>query len=382
VKVDRIAFVEASTTDGKLTAQGVHCTSQGTEHFIGGREVILCAGVFESPAILERSGVGQKSVLATANIPLLYELRGVGENLQDHLNCSLSIETHDAIPTRDYIMRDPAAQAAALAEYQRSHTGRLSEGAAYSFAFTPLQMLETPLETQDLVEAVKHAVDTERNPSLRAQYAVIQQAIESPREATASTFMLRTQRHRDAEYFPKGTPQVVDGNYITVVAMLAHPFSRGSCHISSPSSAAPPDIKFNYLSHALDTEILARHLRLIERLFQGPTFADMAKPEGRRFPRSHPYAITALEDAKAILPINSATNYHPCGTCAMMREELGGVVDARLRVYGTGNVRVCDASVLAVIPRGNILTAVYAVAEKCGEIIAREAEAKVRGVVD
>jgi choline dehydrogenase-like flavoprotein len=379
VKVDRIAFDDAVTADGKLTATGVHYTSQGASHFISGREIILCAGVFESPAILERSGIGQKPVLAAANVPPRYELPGVGENLQDHLNCGLSIETHDAVPTRDYIMRDPATQAAELAEYQRSHTGRLAEGAAYSFAFTPLQMLETPSETQDLVDAVKRAVDAEGNPSLQAQYAVIQAAIENPREATATTFMLRTQRHRDADSMPKGTPQVVDGNYITAVAMLAHPFSRGTCHISASTSR--PDIRFNYLTHALDTELLARHIRLIERLFQGATFASMAKPDGRRFPRSHPFAITKLEDAKAILPINSATNYHPCGTCAMMKEELGGVVDARLRVYGTGNVRVCDASVLAVIPRGNILTAVYAVAEKCGEIIAREAEAKVRDVV-
>jgi choline dehydrogenase-like flavoprotein len=56
----------------------------------------------------------------------------------------------------------------------------------------------------------------------------------------------------------------------------------------------------------------------------------------------------------------------------MMREELGGVVDAKLRVYGTANVRVCDASVLAIIPRGNILSAVYAFAEKAADIIARD----------
>jgi choline dehydrogenase-like flavoprotein len=185
--------------------------------------------------------------------------------------------------------------------------------------------------------------------------------------------MLRSQRHRDAESLPKNTPSVVDGNYVTVVAMLAHPFSRGSCHIS-PDPSHQPEIKFNYLSHPLDTEILARHLRLIERLFQQPTFAAMAKPNGKRLPRSFPHPISSLEDAKGILPINSATNYHPSSTCSMMREDLGGVVDERLRVYGTKNVRVCDASVLPIIPRGNILTAVYAFAEKVAEIICKEVE--------
>ena len=57
----------------------------------------------------------------------------------------------------------------------------------------------------------------------------------------------------------------------------------------------------------------------------------------------------------------------------MMRKDLGGVVDELLKVYGTDNLRVCDASVLPIIPRGNILTAVYAFAEKLVEIIVREA---------
>lgn len=60
----------------------------------------------------------------------------------------------------------------------------------------------------------------------------------------------------------------------------------------------------------------------------------------------------------------------------MMREDLRGVVDEHLRVYGTKNVRVCDASVLPIIPRGNILTAVYAFAEKAAEMVCREAESK------
>jgi choline dehydrogenase-like flavoprotein len=372
VKVDKIAFDEVLVADGRLNARGVCYTYQGKECLISARQIILCAGVFESPTILERSGIGSKEVLAAANVPVLYELPGVGENLQDHLNCGMSFETQDNIPTHDDIIRSPELQKVESLEYERSRTGRLSEGSAYSFAFTPLQMLETPSETQELTEAVKHFVEEESNPSLRTQYSIIQEAVESPSEATATTFMLRSQRHRDTESLPKDTPAVVSGNYVTVVAMLAHPFSRGSCHISS-DPRQQPEIKFNYLSHPLDTEILARHLLLIERLFQQPTFTAMAKPKGARLPRSFPYPISSLEDAKKILPINAATNYHPSSTCSMMREDLGGVVDEQLRVYGTMNLRVCDASILPLIPRGNILTAVYAFAEKAVEIVCREA---------
>ena len=312
------------TAGGKLNARGVRYTRQGEEHLISAREIILCAGVFESPAILERSGVGSKKVLAAANVPVLYELPGVGENLQDHLNCGLSCETHNDIPTHDQVLRSSEMQKAASLEYERSRTGRLSEGGAYSFAFTPLQMLETPSETQELAEIVKQCVEEESNPSLQTQYSIIQKTIESPSEATATTIHASaSQRHRDTESLPANTPRVVDGNYVTVVAMLAHPFSRGSCHISSNPSHQS-EIKFNYLSHPLDTEILARHLRLIERLFQTPTFSAMTKPKGKRLPRSFPYPISSFEDAKKILPINSATNYHPSSTCSMMREDLGG----------------------------------------------------------
>jgi choline dehydrogenase-like flavoprotein len=375
-KVDKIVFDEVLTADGRLNARGIHYTYQGKEYLISAREIILCAGVFESPTILERSGVGSKEVLAAANVPLLYDLPGVGENLQDHLNCGLSCETQDDIPTHDLVLRSPEMRKAASLEYNRSRTGRLSEGGAYSFAFTPLQMLESPSETQELTESVRHCVEKEGNLSLQTQYSVIQKAIENPNEATAATFMLRSQRHRDTESLSQNTPPLVNGNYVTVVAMLSHPFSRGSCHIPSNPSHQP-EIKFNYFSHPLDTEILARHLLLIERLFQQPTFTAMTKPKGNRLPRSFPYPISSLEDAKKILPINAATNYHPCSTCSMMREDLGGVVDEQLRVYGTKNVRVCDPSVLPIIPRGNILTAVYAFAEKAVELICREAESNL-----
>lgn len=67
-----------------------------------------------------------------------------------------------------------------------------------------------------------------------------------------------------------------------------------------------------------------------------------------------------------------ATNYHPVGTCAMLGEDLDGVVNENLVVYGTLNVRVCDASVIPIEPRGNILSTVYAIAEKGADILKRD----------
>jgi choline dehydrogenase-like flavoprotein len=374
VEVKKIVFDETLTPDGKLNARGIRYKHEGKSHIVTAKEVVMCAGVFESPAVLERSGIGSREILEAAEIPVLYELPGVGENLQDHLNCAMSLEVQDNIPTHDHVLQDPEVREAEMEEYERSRTGRLAEGSAYSFAFTPLQMLETSAETKDLIAMVENHLKQKDNQALQTQYSLIQKAIEAPTEATAITLLLRIQRHRDLDSLPKDTPSFVPGNYVTVVAMLAHPFSRGSCHVTSANASEHPTIKFNYLSHPLDTEILARHMVLIEHLFQQPTFTAIAKPDGRRLPRSFPYPITNLEEAKKMLPVNAATNYHPCGTCSMMREDLGGVVDGNLRVYGMRNVRVCDASVLPVIPRGNILAAVYAWAEKGAELILKGLE--------
>ena len=67
VKVDKIAFEDKSTADAELNATGVHYTHKGQEHFVRGQEIIICAGAFESPALLEWSGIGSKEVLAAAN---------------------------------------------------------------------------------------------------------------------------------------------------------------------------------------------------------------------------------------------------------------------------------------------------------------------------
>jgi choline dehydrogenase-like flavoprotein len=79
--------------------------------------------------------------------------------------------------------------------------------------------------------------------------------------------------------------------------------------------------------------------------------------------------VKEVEDMKRYLRQFAATNYHPAGTSAMMSEELGGVVDEFLKVYGTANVRVCDASIIPILPRGNILSTVYALAEKGADIM-------------
>lgn len=250
-------------------------------------------------------------------------------------------------------------------QYLKNRTGLLAEGGAYSFAFWPLQLFNTPSEEAEL----KHLLESysnRNNGASRSQHEdFIKRMILSPNEASATVFMTSRQRYTTPD-------NEAEGNHMTVVAMLAHPFSRGSVHIRTADPSDHPKIDCAYLSHPLDAEILARHCLQIERLLEQPVYKSIIEPGGSRLPRGHAKPFETLDEAKSAIRRYGATNYHPCGTCAMMASADEGVVDGSLGVYGTSNLRVCDASVFPIIPRGNILTTVYAVAEKAAEIILRE----------
>jgi choline dehydrogenase-like flavoprotein len=142
-------------------------------------------------------------------------------------------------------------------------------------------------------------------------------------EASATVFMAWIQRYT-------AVGNKAPGNYMTVVAMLSHPFSRGSSHIRGVNLYEAPIIDCNYLSHPLDAEILARHAVQLERLLEQPTYTPIIKPSGNCLPAEFNYAPRIAEGAKEPIRKYGATNYYLCGTCAMVRAELGGVVDGEL----------------------------------------------------
>lgn len=186
--------------------------------------------------------------------------------------------------------------------------------------------------------------------------------LQHPREASATVALLPARRYVRPD-------DSAAGKYMTVLAMLAHPFSRGSSHIISRDPADHPTIDMNYLSHPLDLEVLARHVIHIERFLDNPQFSQIIQPIGRRFSDGIDPAQRSQQDLEQLIRKHGATNYHPCGTCVMASADLDGVVDAKLFVRGVENLRVCDASIFPIIPRGNILSTVYAVAEKGAEMI-------------
>jgi choline dehydrogenase-like flavoprotein len=159
------------------------------------------------------------------------------------------------------------------------------------------------------------------------------------------------------------------GNYISIFILNNHPFSRGSVNIRSADPLAKPIFDPNYLSQPIDLEVLARHTQYLDKIVQTAPFSTLLKSPSSRIPEEAAVGFEDLELAKEVVKDRLFTCFHPAGTCAMLPKELGGVVNDRLVVYGTKNLRVVDASVFPLVPTGNIQATVFAVAEKAADLI-------------
>ena len=156
-------------------------------------------------------------------------------------------------------------------------------------------------------------------------------------------------------------------NYFTFFSVLEHPFSRGSVHITSSNPLDYPAIDPNYLSHPLDTYVVGQGLLHIQQVAQTAPLSTHLKDGGTVYqPGFYKLDQSNVED---FVKKGFASEYHPMGTCSMLPRHEGGVVDEKLKVYGTENVRVVDASIFPLAVRGNLQTLVYAVAERAAEFV-------------
>ena len=351
-------------------ATGVQYAHDGATHIASARnEVVLCAGVFQSAQLLEVSGIGSTAILKSCNIHVLVDNPNVGENLQDHPMTGVCYEVVDGLATAD-MARDPQVIQKAMEAYDKHRDGPLSS-TAHSIACLPMMdflsekgqvelthLLDSYLKPQEGIKPV---------PSRASQYESIRSILENSDEGSIIIGLGGSQIQ-----FDKGPQKDIfafahPGNYMLFMLALTNPFSRGTVHIKSSSVLDQPTIDPQYMSHPLDLEVLARYFMYLPTIFGTEPLASLVKPNGRVLPIGTD--ISTLEKAKEHCKRNLITNNHPCGTCAMMSQELGGVVDSRLRVYGVDRLRVVDASIFPLIPRGNIQSSVYAVAERAAHLM-------------
>ncbi|MCJ1403253.1 hypothetical protein MMC11_006476 [Xylographa trunciseda] len=365
--VEKLAIERSDA--GDISATGVYISHEGKSTLLRARmEVLLCAGAFQSSQLLELSGIGNPEVLRKHGIDVIVENVHVGENLQDHPLTGLSFEVVDGLRTVDMI-RDPQVAQDAMTVYTTSRQGPLTSN-FHSFATFPIvDAITEPGHSEVLQLLDKHlaaAPNSSAQPEA-AQFAAIRRILENPDEGSAFMVMGASQAHFNGttqkDIFTISDPL----NYISFFVGSSYPFSRGTVHITSASVHDLPAVDPQYFSHPLDLEILGRHMHWVPTIAGTPPLATFLKPNGSRLPKG--VDLGTLAAAKEHIRNNVTTYSHPCGTCAMLPKELGGVVDERLRVYGVQGLRVVDASIFPLIPKVNIQSTVYAMAEKAADLI-------------
>ena len=281
-------------------------------------EVLLSAGAVQSPHILQLSGVGDPDRLAEAGVAVTHALKGVGENLQDHLDIILSWET-------------PNVKAA----YSHS-TGlsRLTTGLNY-------MLFGQGFGRQNFLEAgafLKSRPDLDRpDLQLHCVLAIMK------------------------DHGKQGVPK--DGFSIHVCQL--RPESRGRVGLASADPFADPAIFANYLATEEDRRALREGFKMVREVAGQKALLAIRGEEVEPGP-----SVQTDEEIDAFIRKNAETIYHPVGTCRMgAAGDPMAVVDAELKVQGLAGLRVIDASVMPTLVGGNTNAGTIMVAEKAADMI-------------
>jgi choline dehydrogenase len=298
----RIAF-----HNGK--ALGVHI---GDELVNARREVILSGGAFNSPQLLQLSGVGPRALLERDGIRVVQDLP-VGEGLQDHFYVRTFWRSRRAVTLNDD-MASLWRKAAVAFQYLIKRSGPLTIAGGYAGAFTRTR---AELKRPD------------------AQIYFI----------NFSTAKRGGVLHRHSGF--------------TLSLSQCQVQSRGSVAIRSPDPNEPAAIRYNYLATETDRRVMVDGLKVVRRIANTPPLSDCIAEELLPGPR-----VRSDDEWLAFCREVGETVFHPTSTCS-----IGPVVDERLKVKGVENLRVVDASVMPSVPSGNINATVIAMAEKAADMI-------------
>lgn len=341
------------------------------------KEVILAAGVFGTPKILELSGVGSADLLKSHGIDVVQDLPAVGENLHDHVICYTGFQAVDDLDTLDPMIRqEPAALQQAVQEYATAGTGPLSSCGVYTYAYLPVletTTLTTPGGSIDTVKTLleQHRpaeADTPARARAQAYHDVTARTLLDPAQPSAAYLSALAQITIPLDANTPTPPAALPGRFVTIGTMLSQPLSRGTSHIRPPDAAAPPAIDPKYLSHPVDMEVMARHILQVRGIAgSSPLSRPLHEPLTHRDAEAGD--VRDVEGAKGYARASVVSMWHLAGTCAMLPREKGGVVDGKLGVYGVGGLRVVDASAIPLVSTANLQATVYAFAERAADMV-------------
>lgn len=298
-------------------AVGVEVTRGGTREVIRARrEVVLAASSINSPKLLMLSGIGPAAHLRDHGIDVVADRRGVGANLQDHLELYIQMA---------------ASQPVSLFKYWNLW-GKALVGAQWLFTGTGLGA-SNQFESAGFIRS-RAGIDY---PDIQFHFLPIAVRYDGKVAAEGHGFQAHVGPMRSA--------------------------SRGAVTLRSADPAADPVIRFNYMSDPQDWWEFRQCIRLTREIFGQEAFKPFVKHEIQ--PGAAVQSDAELDD---FIREHAESAYHPCGTCRMGRaDDAGAVVDPQARVIGVEGLRVADSSIFPRITNGNLNAPSIMVGEKVSD---------------
>lgn len=342
--VTKLIFDEAATDS--LVATGVEFASAMNEapaSVKAKKEVIVTAGAVGSPKVLQLSGIGPKSVLEPLGITTKVDLP-VGYNFQDHVMVLVEYNAVEGTETWNPLCMSQEMQEQELAIWQETKKGKLTyinEATSYLTLADAGATIEVNID--DVLNAHGELPESVK-AGYKAQYEIMQGWLQ---EKTQLECIMN-----------------IWGSEVSSIkfeAAVQHPWSRGSVFVSSANPWDMPKINPNYLGVNTDSKLLQAGIEFVRKMANTAPFGDVLTDELSPGLNN--------EDLGAWMRQNCGSEYHPIGTCPMLPQDKGGVVDTNLLVYGTKNVRVIDSSVVPIQVSAHTMGPTYGVAEKGADVI-------------
>ena len=361
----QVAKINLEEKSGLYAATGV--TLLSGQLLSATKEVILSAGTIQSPQLLELSGIGNADILKMAGVKQLIDLPGVGENLQDHPRVQASYQVKDGYTSFDKLKyAHPKYTAHQLSLWE---AGKYS---AYDYAASgySYQNWTSILgsDSASLVEAAKKVAASMNSVVDDKKLEFLTNPKLSPGIAQAE-FIFSDGYFGSKGYPAEGTP-LYGKQFTSIIGGVMHPLARGSVHINTSDASAHPVYDPTFASNAYDLQALVALAKYIRKIANTPPYSSIWAEE---YEPGLDVVPESDNDAAWLTYVRNNTNtfYHPVGTCAMLPKNDGGVVDSKLMVYGTSNLRVVDASIIPILVSAHPQTGVYGIAERAAEIISR-----------